>query len=166
MSRTGDTSEGDVSNFVLYASKIFNACRGRFAAIHAASSYRLMDIEVGVVRSNPMIPKTVEHTTDRRERIGYSRVQLIGELAPGAYWGMMLGESMVDRLGGLDRVEKVAPVYSTQRLEHGAILLRATATPVPLTDPELQLRLPRIEEFIDPIAVPIGPYFREIFRGA
>lgn len=160
--RSGPTSDVDAEAFVNRAVDMFNTSRGRVGLIHSATQHRLMLIEVGVACSNPMIPHTIEHTADRAERIGWERRDVVGLLAPGAYWGMMLGESMVERLGGLERIERQAPVHSTRRLEHGAILLRATAKPVPLTDPELQARLPDLESYIDPIAVPIGPYFREI----
>lgn len=163
--RSSECSELLAENFVLRAVDMFNVCRGKFGVIHEATSHTYMMIEVGIARINPMTEVNIEHTARRSERVGWSRREHIGDEASGAYWGMMLGRSMVERLGGLERIEREAPVASTQRLEHGAIMLRATEKPVPLTDPDLQSRLPALEQYIEPIAVPIGPYFREILRG-
>ena len=131
----------------------------QYGCVHAASNNRYLRIEASVNRGNPMVPKTIEHTFDRLELVSSHQDQL-GEQIIGAHWGVLLGRALLDQLGGRERVTREAPVYRVRPLDHGAALLQLTPTPAPLFAPAMLAALPAFEAYLEPISVPIGPYFR------
>jgi hypothetical protein len=146
--------------FVEQMVRIFSSTSAaQYGCVHAASDYRYLRIEAAVKRGNPMVAKTIEHTIDRFELV-YPHYDQLGEKIIGAHWGVLLGRALLDQLGGRERVTREAPVYRVRPLDHGAALLQLTPTPAPLFAPEMLAALPAFEAYLEPISIPIGPYFR------
>jgi hypothetical protein len=127
--------------------------------VHAASNFDYLQIETRLRPGNPMIPETIEHTVDRFTLIHPHR-DLLGEKIMGAHWGVFLGATLVEQLGGRERITREAPVHRVRVLDHGAVLLQLTPTPAPLFAPDMLAALPAFEAYLEPISIPIGPYFR------
>jgi hypothetical protein len=127
--------------------------------VHAASNFDYLQIETRLRPGNPMIPETIEHTVDRFTLIHPHR-DLLGEKIMGAHWGVFLGATLVEQLGGRERITREAPVHRVRVLENGAVLLQLTPTPAPLFAPDMLAALPAFEAYLEPISIPIGPYFR------
>ncbi len=137
--------------------------RGQFLMsldnIHCASSLSYLNIEASVTPGNPMVPETLEHTIERSNATFPLR-HLLGQRIIGAHWGVMLGVDLVKALGGLQRITAEAPVFRVSPLPNDGVFLQLTETPLPLDTPEMMRALPAFEAYLEPISLPIGPYFR------
>jgi hypothetical protein len=131
----------------------------RYGFLHAASNFDYLQIETRLRPGIPMIPETIEHTIDRLTLVDPHR-DLLGEKIMGAHWGVFLGATLVEQLGGRERITREAPVHRVRVLDHGAVLLQLTPTPAPLFAPDMLAALPAFEAYLEPISIPIGPYFR------
>jgi hypothetical protein len=151
-----DQAEAFVDRMIALFSRSPGALYGH---IHSASSFKYLQIEIRPRPSNPMIPETIEHTVDRLDLVYPHRHQL-GSKIVGAHWGVFLGATLVEQLGGRDRITREAPVHRVRVLDHGAVLLQLTPTPAPLFAPDMLAALPAFEAYLEPISIPIGPYFR------
>ncbi|AMW05604.1 hypothetical protein [Gemmatimonas phototrophica] len=131
----------------------------QYGYIHCASERLYLTIEASVTPGNPMIPETLEHTIDRF-RLTYPLRNTLGERIVGAHWGIMLGSHLAKELGGLQRITAEAPVFRVSPLPNDGVFLQLTETPLPLDTPEMMRALPAFEAYLEPISLPIGPYFR------
>ncbi len=99
-----------------------------------------------------------EDTNDRVEQLARVR-SLVGSRLRGTYWGTFLGREMVDELGGADRVRREAPVHLVEPFGNGALYLQLTPEPEPITTPAMQTGLLALEQFLQPVLVPLPPYW-------
>lgn len=158
-------TEVDERQFIDAALHAFEIADGACGLIHVASMNIYLRNDVGIARATAANREHIEVTRLRRMLLDPFE-QRLGEFLPGAFWGVMLGREMVERLGGIERIDREAPVLHTRHLANGGMYLQATRRPVPLTDPALQAALPNLEEYLEPISAPIGPYFRGILGKA
>jgi hypothetical protein len=162
--RSASTSEVEAELFIDRATWLFGACGGRFGFIHIATDHFAARAAVGFWRANPTGIEPLESTAERETWL-YPHREQIGELASGAYWLVFLGASMCERLGGVAQVLHGAPVHEARAIEHGAVLLRTTRVPAPLTNPTVLAAVAALEEYLMPISVPIRKYFRDFGAG-
>jgi|JI8StandDraft_2_1071088.scaffolds.fasta_scaffold28660_2 hypothetical protein len=99
-----------------------------------------------------------EDTNDRVEQLVEVR-SLVGPRLRGTYWGTFIGREMVDELGGADRVRREAPVHLVEPFGDGALCLQLTPVPEPITTPAMQSGLLALEQFLQPVLVPLPPYW-------
>ena len=150
----------DPEHFVHAMLSLFGrSTSAQYGYIHCASSVHYLTIEASVLPGNPMIPETIEHTYDRLV-LTYPMRSQVGEKIIGAHWGVMLSKKLLDQLGGRERVQRESPVHHVRHLENGAAFLQLTEVPLPLDAPEMLRALPAFEAYLEPISLPIGPYFR------
>ena len=150
----------NAEHFVRAALCLFEStASAQYCYIHCASDVQYLRIEASVLPGNPMIPETIEHTHDRLV-LTYPKRAQVGEKIIGAHWGVMLSKKLLDQLGGRERVQRESPVHQVRHLENGAAFLQLTEVPLPLDAPEMLRALPAFEAYLEPISLPIGPYFR------
>lgn len=99
-----------------------------------------------------------EDTNDRVEQLARVR-SLVGSRLRGTYWGTFLGREMVEELGGAKRVMSEAPVHLVEPFGDGALYLQLTPEPEPITTPAMQTGLLALEQFLQPVLVPLPPYW-------
>lgn len=114
---------------------------------------RTTDVGGSVIRySHP------EDTNDRVEQLAEVR-SLVGGRLRGTYWGTFLGREMVDELGGAERITREAPVHLVEPFGDGALYLQLTPSPEPITTPAMQAGLLALEQFLQPVLVPLPLYW-------
>ncbi|WP_396213868.1 type VI immunity family protein [Gemmatimonas sp.] len=114
---------------------------------------RAQDVGGSVIRYNHP-----EDTNDRVEQLAEIR-SLVGPRLRGTYWGTFLGREMVDELGGAERITREAPVHLVESFGDGALYLQLTPVPEPITTPAMQTGLIALEQFLQPVLVPLPPYW-------
>jgi hypothetical protein len=158
--RTNPFHPVDTDVFVQHTLRMFSRWpAAQYGYIHCAGSLSYLNIEASVTPGNPMVPETLEHTIERSNATFPLRYML-GKRIIGAHWGVMLGSHLVEELGGLQRISAEAPVFRVSPLDHGGAFLQLTDEPLPLDTPEMMRALPAFEAYLEPISLPIGPYFR------
>lgn len=100
-----------------------------------------------------------EEDTNDRVRQAESVQSQIGARLRGTYWGTLLGREMVEELGGQDHIKQHAPVVLAESLGNGGMYLQLTATPEPITTPDMQRGLIALEQFLVPVLAPMPLYF-------
>jgi hypothetical protein len=150
----------DPEQFVRAILRMFGrSASAQYGYVHCATNIHVLGIEGSVLAGNPWIPETIEHTNDRFN-LTYPMRSQAGEKVLGAHWGVILGEKLLEQLGGRECVTAEAPVHRVRHLENGAAFLQLTAEPQPLSAAEMLHALPKFEAYLEPISLPIGPYFR------
>jgi hypothetical protein len=66
---------------------------------------------------------------------------------------------MVEELGGAERIMREAPVHSVESFGDSALYLQLTREPEPITTPAMQTGLIALEQFLQPVLVPLPPYW-------
>lgn len=79
---------------------------------------------------------------------------VFGEFARGAAWGNYLGSSLVERLGGLERLKREAPVSRVAELPGGGAYLRLSDRPLLLKTPEYERATEQLMRFLEPVLPP------------
>lgn len=102
--------------------------------------------------------KHIEDTNDRVRELAHVR-SLVGSRLRGTYWGTFLGREMVAELGGAERILREAPVHLVEPFGEGALYLQLTPEPEPITTPAMQTGLLALEQFLQPVLVPLPPYW-------
>jgi hypothetical protein len=115
--------------------------------------HRTPDASGSIIRYNHP-----EDTNDRVEQLAEIR-SLVGPHLRGTYWGTFLGREMVDELGGAERITREAPVHLIEPFGDGALYLQLTPEPEPITTPAMQTGLLALEQFLQPVLVPLPPYW-------
>ena len=102
--------------------------------------------------------KHPEDTNDRIRQLGQVR-SLVGPRLRGTYWGTFVGREMVEELGGMQRVMREAPVHRVEAVGHSGLYLQLTRSPEPITAPAMKKGLLDLEHYLQPVLVPLPPYF-------
>jgi hypothetical protein len=102
--------------------------------------------------------KHSEDTNDRIRQLAQVR-SLVGPRLRGTYWGTFLGREMVAELGGAERITREAPVHLVESFGDGALYLQLTPEPEPITTPAMQTGLLALEQFLQPVLVPLPLYW-------
>lgn len=114
---------------------------------------RAPDVGGSVIRYNHP-----EDTNDRVDQLAQVR-SLVGPRLRGTYWGTFLGRDMVDELGGAERIRGEAPVHLVEPFGDGALYLQLTPEPEPITTSAMQAGLLALEQFLQPVLVPLPPFW-------
>lgn len=99
-----------------------------------------------------------EDTNDRVDQLAQVRT-LVGRRLRGTYWGTYLGREMIEELGGAERIMREAPVHLVEPFGDGALYLQLTPSPEPITTPAMQSGLLALEQFLQPVLVPLPLYW-------
>jgi Protein of unknown function (DUF3396) len=167
------------NSYLAAAKEIFSLLDAPSGYVHATSQRSFAAAELGYLamapykQPPPLLPdgshdleagrawlnwKHEEDTNDRVRQTEFVQSH-IGPRLRGTYWGTLLGREMVEELGGQAHVRQHAPVVLAESLENGGMYLQLTATPEPITTPDMQRGLIALEQFLAPVLAPMPPYF-------
>lgn len=127
-------------------------------APHRPTSRSEQDGSVDSFSHSWLLWKHEEDTNDRVEALTRVR-SAVGARLRGTYWGTFLGREMVAELGGAERIMREAPVHLVEPFGDGALYLQLTPEPEPITTPAMQTGLLALEQFLQPVLVPLPPYW-------
>jgi hypothetical protein len=172
-------TERDVGPFLSGLKSMFVQLHAPSAYIHASTDRSLVQSELGYQPISTHRPpparrldgsvdaqaaqewlnwKHSEDTNDRVSQLAQVR-SLVGPRLRGTYWGTFLGREMVEELGGAERIMREAPVHSVESFGDSALYLQLTREPEPITTPAMQTGLIALEQFLQPVLVPLPPYW-------
>lgn len=143
-------SHGVVAQADQVSHQLWSICR----AVHGITVLGVRAHEVSAELST--IPHNVwGEEEDPRDEQRLLRLQELraqfGETVRGAGWGNYLGDSLVRKLGGLELLEREAPVARVERLPAGGAYLRLSDQPLLLKTVEFQDARIRLERFMAPV---------------
>lgn len=169
----------DTRAFITALQRVFSSVDASSGHVHVTSEWTLAISEAGFQAVAPALPTppsrpdgTLEpaaarewlmwkHDEDTNDRVqALARVRsTVGPRLRGTYWGSLLGREMVDELGGAVRIMREAPVHLVEPFGDGALYLQLTPEPEPITTPAMQTGLLALERFLQPVLVPLPPYW-------
>jgi hypothetical protein len=169
----------DTRQYITALQRVFSLLNAPSGYVHATSEWTFAVSETGFVAVSPTRPeppsrpdgtwdpdvarawlmwKHEEDTNERVRAVAEVRSQ-VGPRLRGTYWGTFLGRDMVDELGGAERITREAPVHLVEPFGDGALYLQLTPEPEPITTPAMQTGLLALEQFLQPVLVPLPPYW-------
>ena len=169
----------ETRRYITALQRVFSLLNAPSGYVHATSEWTFAVSETGFVAVSPTRPeppsrpdgtwdpdvarawlmwKHEEDTNERVRAVADVRSQ-VGPRLRGTYWGTFLGREMVAELGGAERITREAPVHLVESFGDGALYLQLTPSPEPITTPAMHTGLLALEQFLQPVLVPLPLYW-------
>lgn len=146
---------GTAEELISGVAELQEVLQSPYAFIHAASLPRSVLMELTGIPVSSVARAPTPRDVAREERL--YRCQraraVLGDVACGAFWGNLLGEEIVRRLGGKERVRTEAPVARVHDLPGGRLALQLTDEILDEDAPEVLAALQDLERYLSPVSV-------------